>query len=84
MAITVDQDVHAKILRAAKAEQTSVSAWMTAAARHVLALRQGLAEVSAWEAEHGELTARELKAARLRVLGPGRGSRKRESESLKP
>ena len=32
LAVTVDADVHAKVLEAAAAEGTSVSAWMTAAA----------------------------------------------------
>jgi hypothetical protein len=34
LAITVEAGVHAKLLRAAEADGLSVSAWMTAAARH--------------------------------------------------
>jgi len=52
LAITVDRDVHAKVMRAAKAEHTSVSAWMTAAARRSLLVRDGLAAVAEWEAQH--------------------------------
>ena len=67
LAITVDADVHAKVLDAAEAEGTSVSAWITAAARRALLLRDGLAAVAEWEAEHGALTQAELGAARSRL-----------------
>lgn len=40
---------------------------MTAAARRELRLRDGLAAVAEWEAEHGPLTDEELAAARLRL-----------------
>jgi hypothetical protein len=52
LAVTVDADVHARVVEAAEAEGTSVSAWMTAAA---------------WEAEHGALTDGELEAAHARI-----------------
>jgi hypothetical protein len=67
LAITVDPDVHARVVAAAEAEGVSVSAWMTAAARHALKLREGLMAVAEWEAEHGALTREELDAARRRV-----------------
>jgi hypothetical protein len=67
LAVTVDADVHAKVLVAAQAEGTSVSAWITAAARRALLMRDGLAAVAEWEAEHGALTQAELKAARARI-----------------
>jgi HicB family len=67
LAITVDPDVHARIVAAAEAEGVSVSAWMTAAARHALKLREGLMAVAEWEAEHGVFTAEELSAARRRA-----------------
>ncbi len=67
LAITVDPDVHAQVVAAAAAEGVSVSAWMTAAARRALRLREGLAAVAEWEAEHGALTSEELEAARRRV-----------------
>ena len=75
LAITVDPDVHAKVLAAASAEGVSVSAWMTAAARRTLKLRDGLVAVAEWEAEHGPLGTEELRAARQRVQQPGRHSR---------
>src|SRR3954466_12457562 len=67
LAITVDADVHAKVLDAAEAEGASVSAWITAAARRALLIRDGLAAVAEWEAEHGAPTQAELEAARARV-----------------
>ena len=67
LAITVDRDVHAKVLRAAKLQKQSVSAWMTVAARRLLSLRDGLAAVEEWESEHGALSEGELRAARARL-----------------
>ncbi len=72
LAITVDSDVHAKVVRAASREHKSVSAWMTDAARRALLVRDGLAAVAEWEAEHGALSEAELEAARKRVLGTRR------------
>jgi hypothetical protein len=48
---------------------------MTAAARRVLLVRDGLAAVADWEAEQGPLTDQELAAARRRVSG-GQAERK--------
>lgn len=67
LAITVDADVHDRVLDAAAAEGVSVSAWMTKAARKALLVRDGLAAVAEWEAEHGALTEAELAAAHQRV-----------------
>jgi hypothetical protein len=67
LAVTVDADVHAKVIDAAEADGTSVSAWITAAARRALLARDGLAAVAEWEAEHGALTKAELEAARARI-----------------
>ncbi len=67
LAITVDPDVHGQVIVAAAEEGVSVSAWMTAAARRALVVRDGLRAVAAWEQEHGQLTEAELEAARLRV-----------------
>lgn len=69
MAITVDSEIHARVLDAAAAEGTSVSAWITAAARRALLVRDGLSAVAEWEAEHGALTLAELEAARTRMAG---------------
>jgi hypothetical protein len=67
LAISVERSVHAKVLDAADAEGMSVSAWLTEAARRALRIRDGLAAVAEWEAEHGALTAEELQAARRRI-----------------
>jgi hypothetical protein len=40
---------------------------MTAAARRALIVRDGLAAVAEWEAEHGAFTREELEAARKRA-----------------
>lgn len=69
LAITVDPDVHEEILLAAAEEGLSVSAWMTAAARRALLVRDGLRAVAEWEQEHGLLTEAEMEAARRRVAG---------------
>lgn len=67
LAITVDPEVHAGVVAAAREEGTSVSAWMTNAARRALLARDGLRAVAEWEAEQGALTDAELAAARRRV-----------------
>ena len=79
IAITVDSDVHAKLVRAAKAEDVSVSAWLTAAARTSLQIRDGLAAVADWEAEHGAFTAAELDAARERIPREVRPTKRRKT-----
>ncbi|HEX6395502.1 MAG TPA: hypothetical protein VFZ97_18860 [Acidimicrobiales bacterium] len=79
MAITVDPEVHERVVAAAAEEGLSVSAWMTAAARRALLLRDGLAAVAEWEAEHGPLTDSELRSARERIADEIRGSSKRRS-----
>jgi hypothetical protein len=79
LAITVDPEVHERVVAAAAEEGLSVSAWMTAAARRALLARDGLAAVAEWEAEHGPLTDSELRSARERVAAEIRGSSKRRS-----
>jgi hypothetical protein len=76
LAITVDSDVHAEVMNAAEAEGVSVSAWLTTAARRALRIRDGLAAVAEWEAEHGALSERELEAARRRLNRDTPGSRR--------
>jgi hypothetical protein len=75
VAITVDADIHEQVVRAAHAERTSVSAWMTLAARRALMVADGLAAVAEWEAEHGALTNAEMSTARARLAS--RTKRKR-------
>jgi hypothetical protein len=74
LAITVDPEVHEQVIAAAEEEGVSISAWMTAAARRALLVRDGLAAVTEWEREHGALTDAEMDAARRRVAEGARGS----------
>lgn len=83
LAITVDSETHAKVLEAARAEGTSVSAWMSAAARRALLLGDGLAAVAEWEAEHGALTRSELEAARARIARPSPKSKARRRRTTR-
>jgi hypothetical protein len=48
---------------------------MTAAARRALIVRDGLAAVAEWEAEHGAFTREELEGARKRA-GAGQPERR--------
>lgn len=73
MAITVDPDVHEQVVAAAADEGISVSAWMTAAARRALLVRDGLRAVAEWEQEHGPLTDAERAAGRRRVAQEAAG-----------
>ncbi len=75
LAITVDPDVHEKIVVAAAREGVSVSAWMTDAAREALKRRAGLAAVLQWERQHGRFTAEEMNEARRSVRAQLRTSR---------
>lgn len=67
LAITVDPDVHRRVLAAAEEEGVSVSAWMTEAARRALRISEGLAAVAEWEAENGAFTPTELAEADRRI-----------------
>ena len=79
LAITVDPEVHDRVVAAAAEDGLSVSAWMTAAARRALLVRDGLAAVAEWEQENGPLTDAELQSARERIADEIRGSGKRRS-----
>ena len=68
IAITVDRATHAEVLRVAAEEKTSVSAWMTTAAKQHLAIREGLHAVAEWEAQHGTFSKQELEQARQRLF----------------
>lgn len=67
LAITVDPDIHQRIVSAAAEAGVSISAWMTDAARRTLLVRDGLSAVSEWEWDNGALSDAEMTAARLRV-----------------
>jgi hypothetical protein len=67
LAITVDPDVHERVLAAAAGEGISISAWMTTAARQMLLVQDGLKAVAEWEKVHGAFNEDELLAARRRI-----------------
>lgn len=75
LAITVDPEIHEKILAAATRDGVSVSAWMTTAAREALKRRAGLAVLAQWEKEHGRFTPEEMDKARRTVQAQLRNSR---------
>jgi hypothetical protein len=75
LAITIDPEVHEKILAAVTRDKVSVSAWMTQAAREALQRRAGLAAVAEWEKQHGFFIAEEMKEARRSVRAQLRTSR---------
>ena len=82
LSITIPPDIHAQVLKAAAGCGVSVSVWITDAARLALKIRDGLAAVAEWEAEHGAFTEAELKAARQRFAStrrPRRSIRRRRS-----
>jgi hypothetical protein len=76
LAITIDPEVHEKVLAAAAGDRMSVSAWMTSAAREALRRRAGLEAVALWERQHGPFTAEETTEARRSVREQLRVSRK--------
>ena len=67
LAITIDPNIHEKVLVAATRDGVSVSAWMTNAAREALQRRAGLAAVLEWEKEHGSFSEEEMDEARRNV-----------------
>lgn len=79
LAITVDPDVHERVVATAAREGVSVSAWMTAAARQALLVRDGLDAVAEWEQINGPLTDAEMSAARRRVATETATRRKRSA-----
>jgi predicted transcriptional regulator len=75
LAITVDPDIHERILAAAARDRVSVSSWMTSAAREALQRRAGLAAIAQWEKQHGRLTTEEMNEARRSVRAQLQASR---------
>src|SRR5260370_41807412 len=74
VAITVDPDVYSQVIAAAEADGMSVSAWMTAAARRELPLRDGGAGAAGGDTQQGVLAAAEF-AAGPRPVMSGRSRR---------
>lgn len=75
-AISLDRDLARQIRRSAAGEPTS--AWLADAARQKLRSEGLMQVVRAWEAEHGEITAKELLAVeREQMLALKRRKRRR-------
>ncbi len=60
LSIALEQSVARGASSAARRSGVSLSAWLNAAAERALIIENGLAAVSEWEAEHGELSTSEL------------------------
>ncbi len=64
LSVALDDTVAQEVALSGRAPAgVSVSAWLNHAAENELAIEAGLDAVREWEAEHGELTAKELAAA---------------------
>lgn len=63
LSVALDDSVATAAAEAAAGAGMSLSAWLNRAAENELAIGRGLAAVSEWESEHGELSAEELAAA---------------------
>jgi hypothetical protein len=76
LSVAIDEHVAAAAEASADAAGLSLSAWMNRAAEDALAVERGLAEVRAWEAENGALSAAELADAD-RILDDVLGMKRR-------
>ena len=63
LSVALEESVAASAARAAQTAGVSLSAWLSRAAEHQLALERGRRAVVAWERDHGALTDRELRDA---------------------
>ena len=63
LSIALEEPVAEAARRAAARRGVSLSAWLNEASRDALAIEDGLAAVTEWEAEHGRFSAQELAAA---------------------
>ncbi|HXN32566.1 MAG TPA: hypothetical protein VN894_11910 [Polyangiaceae bacterium] len=82
LSVALDERIAASASRAAQTAGVSLSAWLSRAAVHELALDRGRRAVVAWEREHGALTDEELRDAdellgKLLSAGPRKSRAKR-------
>jgi len=63
LSVALDPRVAASATRAARSAGVSLSAWLSRAAEHELALERGLAAVAEWERDHGPFDEHELRDA---------------------
>jgi hypothetical protein len=74
LSVALDEHIAVSASRAAEKAGVSLSAWLSRAAEHELAIERGLRGVAAWELEHGALSQEELRHADEtldRILGDG-------------
>jgi hypothetical protein len=76
LSIALDEDVAERAAAAAMEESLSLSAWLNRAAENFLALKDGLAAVREWEAEHGRFSAQERARADAVLDGASRSRAK--------
>ncbi|MGE0879757.1 MAG: hypothetical protein AB7L13_18265 [Acidimicrobiia bacterium] len=60
LSIALDENVAERAREAAEEDGLSLSAWVSTTLDRALRIREGLAVVDEWEAEHGAFTAEEL------------------------
>lgn len=78
LSIALEHAVAVAAAASAERHGQSLSAWMNDAAANTLAIEDGLAAVTEWEAEHGPFTDEELASADAALKRPiRRGSRAR-------
>jgi hypothetical protein len=63
LSVALDEGIAVSASQAAQTAGVSLSAWLSRAAEHELALERGRRAVLAWEHEHGALTEEELRDA---------------------
>jgi len=63
LSVALDAHVAASASRAARSAGVSLSAWLSRAAEHELALERGRQAVAEWEREHGAFTEQEIREA---------------------
>lgn len=61
--VALDKDVADAVVKAAKEEGVSVSAWLSEAAKKQLKIHQGLQAIREWEEEFGPITEEEIAEA---------------------
>jgi len=63
LSVALEAEVATAASASAERRGQSLSAWLNEAAARAIAIEDGLAAVTEWEAEHGSLTDEELAAA---------------------
>ncbi|HZD52197.1 MAG TPA: hypothetical protein VE175_04065 [Woeseiaceae bacterium] len=71
LSVALDEQVAEAAAASAERHGLSLSAWLNRAAENALAIDDGLGAVAEWEAEHGALSAEELRAAAAVLDGVG-------------